>query len=497
MGRIWEAIFGGDNKPKQEPKKKKSMFSTHDEEGLRRQSRVPDVMQNIFAAQPRMMLENSAMDDSSTGQPLFKQYYNNNTVYSELIMDWYTSQSFIGHQLCGIIAQHWLVNKACSMPAYDAVRKGWAVVKDDGEDLEEAQLKQVKKLEKKFSIKAQMREYIRKGRVFGIRVAMFKVKSTDPLYYEKPFNIDGIKKGSFEGIVQIDPYWIAPMLDQDSASRPDSLHFYDPTYWMINGKKHHRSHLVIFRNAPTIDILKPVYLYGGVPLPQMLYERVYASERTANEAPQLVQTKRTKTWMTDIESFMANETASIQKMQQNAAYADNYGFLVGDKEGDEFSQHETGLADLDNVIMTQYQLVAAIANVPATKLLGTQPKGFNSTGEYEEASYHEMLESMQENDLTPFAERFYQIAMKSEMGVTMDISINWMPLDSPTAKELAETNLLKAQTGQALVMSGAIDSNEERQRIATDKQSGYNEMGLSSDAPGLEDDDETDENIKD
>ena len=108
-----------------------------------------------------------------------------------------------------------------------------------------------------------------------------------------------------------------------------------------------------------------------------------------------------------------------------------------------------------------------------------------------------MLESMQENDLTPFAERFYQIAMKSEMGVTMDISINWMPLDSPTAKELAETNLLKAQTGQALVMSGAIDSNEERQRIATDKQSGYNEMGLSSDAPGLEDDDETDENIKD
>ena len=30
--------------------------------------------------------------------------------------------------------------------------------------------------------------------------------------------------------------------------------------------------------------------------------------------------------------------------------------------------------------MTQYQLAASVANVPATKLLGTQPKGFNATG---------------------------------------------------------------------------------------------------------------------
>jgi len=497
MGRILDILFGGNKEPVKEPKKAKAWFSTHEDDYGRREPRLPNYMSNVFNAQPTAMIE-SAMDDSSTGQPLFKQYYNNNAVYSELIMDWYTAQSFIGHQLCGIIAQHWLVNKACSMPAYDSVRKGWSVIKDDGEDLDEKYLIDIKKAEKKFELKKSMREFVRKGRVFGIRIALFKVESTDPLYYEKPFNIDGVKKNSFKGIVQVDPYWCAPMLDQDSASRPDSLHFYEPTFWMINGKRHHRSHLVIYRHAQPVDILKPVYLYGGVPLAQMIYERVYAAERTANEAPQLVQTKRTNVWLTDLEAAMADEGKTINLLNQWAQYRDNYGVKLGDKEGDQFEQHDTTLADLDNVIMTQYQLVAAIANVPSTKLLGTQPKGFNSTGDYEEASYHEMLESLQENDLTPLAERFYQIMFKSEFGLSMEVSINWLPLDSPTAKELADTNYVKAQTGQQLIMSGAISPEEERRRIATDKQSGYNEMGLSEEAPEIEDDEnETDEDSED
>ncbi len=35
-----------------------------------------------------------------------------------------------------------------------------------------------------------------------------------------------------------------------------------------------------------------MYNYFGVSVPERIYERVYASERTANEAPQLAMTKR-------------------------------------------------------------------------------------------------------------------------------------------------------------------------------------------------------------
>ena len=63
------------------------------------------------------------------------------------------------------------------------------------------------------------------------------------------------------------------------------------------------------------------------------------------------------------------------------------------------------------------------------------------------------------------------------------ISVNFLPLDTPTAKELAETNKAKAETGAALVASGAIDAVDERNRLRNDKQSGY--LGLE---PGVRDD---------
>ena len=291
-------------------------------------------------------------------------------------------------------------------------------------------------------------------------------------------------RDSYKGIVQVDPYWTAPMLDQASASQPDTLHFYEPTHWIINGKKIHRSHLIIFRHAEPIDILKPQYLYGGIPLSQQIMERVYAAERTSNEAPQLAMSKRTTVWLTDMEAVMQDTNAAISRLQQWAQFRDNYGIKLGDKEGDEFQQFDTSLADFDALIMTQYQLVAAIAGVPATKLIGTTPKGFNSTGEYEEASYHELLESIQTHDLSPLAERHHQLVIKSyvepqlKVKMNLETTINWLPLDTPTAQELAATNLAKAQAGQVLLGAGAISSEEERQRIATDKTSGYNEIGI-------------------
>ena len=484
------------------PKVRKSLFSTHVMDELPSEKQSYQVLDKLSELKRKQPIFNSeyAMDDSSNGFPSFKTYDAGTNSVSDGVVFWYSSQGFIGAQLCGIVAQNWLVNKACAMPGDDAIRKGYNVVSVDGEELDPEAVKIIKSYDKSFRVNFNMREFIRKGRIFGVRIAMFKVMSTDPDYYEKPFNIDGVTAGSYKGIVQVDPYWTAPMLDQASASQPDTLHFYEPTHWLINGKKIHRSHLIIFRHAEPIDILKPQYLYGGIPLSQQIMERVYAAERTANEAPQLAMSKRTTVWLTDMEAVMQDTNAAVSRLQQWAQFRDNYGIKMGDKEGDEFQQFDTSLADFDALIMTQYQLVAAIAGVPATKLIGTTPKGFNSTGEYEEASYHELLESIQTHDLTPFLERHHQLVIKSyvepqlKVKINLETTVNWLPLDTPTAQELAATNLAKAQAGQVLLAAGAISSEEERQRIATDKNSGYNEIGIDeNDMPEVDDFENDDE----
>ena len=65
--------------------------------------------------------------------------------------------------------------------------------------------------------------------------------------------------------------------------------------------------------------------------------------------------------------------------------------------------------------------------------------------------------------------------------MTLETTVNWLPLDTPTAEELAATNFSKAQTDQALLEAGAISSEDIRQRVATDKNSGYNEIGIMED----------------
>ena len=389
---------------------------------------------------------------------------------------WYASQSFIGHQACAFLAQHWLIDKCCAVPARDAVRNWFEVTSADGEKLRADELKKIERLDKKYKLKKHCHDLVRFGRIFGVRVVMFKVDLGSPQnneeYYHNPFNLDAVKPGSYKGMVQIDPYWCAPVLDSQDGVQPDSLHFYEPTWWTINGKRVHRSHLVIFINSEVPDILKPSYLYGGVPVPQKVMERVYAAERTANELPLLATSKRQTVLKTDAGWVSQNYDAFVENLQQWITYRDNFQVKVCDKESEDVVQLDTALTDLDNVVMASYQIVAAAANIPATKLLGTTPKGFNATGEYEEASYHEELESIQENDLTELATRHHLMVCKSE-GLDLQLSIEWNPIDSPTAKELAEIRKIDAETDAALADTGAIDSYDVRTRLIQDGGSGY------------------------
>lgn len=385
------------------------------------------------------------------------------------LMGWYIGQTFIGWQACAILAQHWLILKACSMPGKDAAQGGWTLTANDGEKFTPEQQGAFAEMDERYRVVENLIQSHQFREVFGIRHVLFLFEGMD---YEVPFDPEMVKPGSYLGMSQIDPYWMSPLLDAEAVANPSNIDFYEPTYWLIAGRKYHKSHFVILRGPEVADILKPSYLYGGSPLPQRIYERVYAAERTANEAPELALTKRTTVRKVDLAEFIANEEASKAAIEASVAYKNNYGVSVIGLD-EEVSQFDTTLNDLDAVIMTQYQLVAAIAEVPATKLLGTSPKGFGASGEYEIQSYHERCAGIQENDFSRILYRHYQACILSEQIGIDRITVTWNPLKQMTAKEIAELNKLKSDTDNILVMLGAIDGYDVRGRIAADEQSGY------------------------
>lgn len=459
--------------------------STHERiEQLWEQNFGKSVHPNI--AQDSKKAVTMAMDNHSN---IKSSFYGNDILPPQQVL-WYANQTFIGYQMCALLSQQWLISKACLMPAKDATRNGYEITVNDGSEIDPEILDEIRKADVRYKLNHNLIQFVQMGRVFGIRVAMFVVESDDPEYYSNPFNPDGVTEGSYRGISQIDPYWITPQLDTEASANPAAIGFYEPTWWNINGQLVHKTHLIIYRTEEVSDILKPTYIFGGIPIPQKIYERVYAAEKTANEAPMLALTKRTDVIKVDLPQAEMFPEKIKKRLDEFVITRDNYGVKTIGLD-DEMMQFDTSLTDLDAVIMTQYQLVAAAANVPSVKLLGTPPKGFNATGEFEEANYHEELESIQSHDLTPLIERHHLLLIRSEISPKFGIApfnttISWHELDAMTTKEQAELNKLKAETGVLLVNSGAIDGQDERDRITNDPKSGY--VGLETEAPEPEDD---------
>ena len=277
-------------------------------------------------------------------------------------LGYFAAQSFLGYQICALLAQNWLINKACSMKVRDAVKAWYTPTINDGSDVDEDVIAYIRRMDKKYKLRNNLQNAGYFNNVFGVRHVLFLVESDDPQYYEKPFNPDSIKPGSYKGMVQVDPYWLVPYLSTDEVSNPSSQHFYEPLHWKVPGRgKVHRSHFVILRGPEVADYLKPSYYYGGISLAQRIYERTYASERTANEAPQVAMSKRLNIRKVNLEQVAANPAAFEEAMTELVQYRDNFGVHVIDTK-EEFEQYDSALTDFDATIMTQYQLVASIAN---------------------------------------------------------------------------------------------------------------------------------------
>ena len=403
---------------------------------------------------------------------------------NEHVMRHFSNRGFISWPTCAIVSQHEIVNNACSIPPQDAISHGYELVcssdshthDEEHDKKEEMFLPKLRKFASAHGMNDICVQLTFKKKVFGVGLALPRVEGAD---YDKPYNPDGIKKGSFKGISVIDPYWLTYEFNEDALQDPTSSTFYDPEYYYApNGKKIHKSWIIKVVNSHLPDVLKPTYYYGGIPLTQMLYERVFCADKVANEAPLLAMTKRLLIADANVEDMISNPS-HVQKLMKVINYfRDNFSIFFK-KPGTNVQQVDTALGEFNQLIMTQYQLICCIAQMPATKLLKVTPTGFQSTGEHELKDYNQSLLDIQENDFRPLLERYYEILLRSEYPNRQDLSVDivFNPLDVPTREENIKASQQTAQTLQIYINSGVITIQEARKAARKDK------LGLLSDLP--------------
>lgn len=420
----------------------------------------------------------------------FQQVYNPNFVGEEVIFTHFAANGFIGFNNCSILAQDWLINKCLALPCEDAISINYdlllkeAEITDKDKDIIE-KLKNLSGDDGKYKIKSICKKFAENKRKYGQALCIPLVKGAD---YSVPFNIDAITPKSYKGMAVIEPIWVAPVLDMEATINPASDRFYQPTWFrMPDGTLVHYTWFIFNTYGQVPDILKPTYYFGGYPLPQQLYQYVYAAHKTAKEAPMLAQSKRLNYVEGNLNAFLADEEKLQKEFWLMSYLRNNWGWLFV-KRDQKLGQLDTSLTDFDAVVMLGYQIVSAISWVPSARLLETSPKGWQSTGSYEDRNYSKLQQSIQRQDYCPILDFHYRLLSKSEFDIDKHYVTNFDPIDTPTEKERAEIKELNSRTDMNYVNAGVISPDEVRSVLREDINSGYNTLSEEMEGEPLEND---------
>ena len=434
-----------------------------------------ELLKQSFQKEPPIRIAMDAMNDYAD-QMYMKGLGN---TIPDIIYLHFARQGFIGFPACAILKQNWIINNACNVPAQDAIRPGYSLsIKGEDQTHMDKIDDFISLSVKKYHILDICAKAVEMKKVFGSCLVVPTFKGNYD--YSVPFNIDSVRPNSYTGMVVIEPTWLQFDFEQQDINNPLSHNFYNPTWFrMPNGIRIHRSHAIWLKNTIVPDVLKPTYSYGGIPLTQMIFQRVWAAEKVANEAPMLALSKRLLVADMNLFSFNGQQGINKEEVDRIIHLRDNFGIVVKQPDAN-LNQIDTSLSEFDKVLMSQYQLVAAVAQMPATKLLKAQPSGMNATGEYDFKDYSLTLQTIQDNDMKPIVDRHNEILSKSLYDEKIDFTTNFNPIDVPTEQEQALTNANNANILATLVSNGIISLDEARDVLRSNEDSGFNSLSKNN-----------------
>lgn len=299
-----------------------------------------------------------------------------------------------------------------------------------------------------------------------------------------PLMIDknSIGVGQLLGFQPIEAYWTTPYsYNAVDPTRPD---FYKPVSWFVLGKKTHTSRLLMFCARPVPDLLKPAYNFGGQPLIGLLEPAVNMWLRTRKSVNDLLHNFSVTILKSNLATLLEDEEDGglVGRAELMTAQRDNGGVAVIDMNTEDIVKADTSLAGLDKLQAQAQEHMAAICNEPLVIMTGVTPSGLNASSEGEIQIWHENVSAQQKNVCDAPLKLVIEAIQLHLYGEIDDaITHEWVPLDEPTAKELAEERAADATRDGVYIDKAVLDPQEVRDRLAKDPTSGYD--GLTGEAP--------------
>ncbi len=110
-----------------------------------------------------------------------------------------------------------------------------------------------------------------------------------------------------------------------------------------------------------------------------------------------------------------------------------------------------------DILNAYAEFVAAISDIPATRLLGRAPEGMNSSGESQQRDWQKKIKAMQTLEMGPCMDRLDAFLIPSALGSRPEeVWSEWAPLDMPDQSQVATRFKTQMEATQIVANMGVV-----------------------------------------
>lgn len=300
---------------------------------------------------------------------------------------------------------------------------------------------------------------------------------------EEPLDLNRMDMRRFRGFSHIDP--INCVAVQVNTVNPAAGDYMQPSIWYVIGLGAvHKSHFLKFEaNIPELP-MRPLTLYFGMPLTQLIKQDV-ANSNLASQGLANLMNRFRFTYLKADESSFTTENAKCFKDRLNfmSFVQDNFG-VCPIKTTEDVMQLTTSLAGMAENVEEFYLLISAKTDIPYTELMGKSAEGMNATGSGDRRKWYDKCRSIQESVKNNLLVMYGIVAGVDSGKFVKFTDFTFNPLEEATEKELAENIKSYAEVASALVNLGA-KQDEVFEWLKQFKQFNLDGLSFDTETEGL------------
>lgn len=327
-----------------------------------------------------------------------------------------------------------MMRKVISVPAEDRVRewRDWQADQDDITKLEAE--------ERRLGLQAKVQHAeILRGIGGGALILVAKGNHADEL---KP---GSVQPGDLVAINVVSRWQLSGLNWVDELSDPL---YGTPRMWRLQGQNGgtdiHPSRVVAFRGAPLPmgTALSIEQAYWGDSRLLRVFREIQRSDDTQEWFAALV--RKAKLLRIGIPDLDTQDEARLNKRIEVIAFGESslnatvYRSSAGsDDAGEKIDDYQVTWAGIPAMMDAFDQRVAAVSDIPFTRLTGRSPAGMNATGQHDTDNWNKAVKAGQTLETRPCLDQI-DIALIPSSGVS-EATWAFAPLDTPSEKEQADT----------------------------------------------------------